>query len=1168
MSVDNYTWNLLCRYIELKEEQAAAFARKSILVFLMEDTYNCLLTLINDSEIHLQREWLINRLHLIVHTGIDFLLSLDDAAAVTNIIRGGPSWFTNPLAMRILQEKRKNEDLKFQSIQLIQTITEHKNKLREEAVKKPAIKEAITQFFLTNDEEQKIRLLKQAMTSIKGETAAVPAYVQFLLGSTYATRLQGVRSVNLETAIGYFNKALSFYTKNEYPYNWSAVQNGLGRCYAIYQTGDPGNNIEKAIECFTNSLEGFTAAESPYDWALSQNNLGASYLERIKGNKAENIQRAIAYFTNALEVQHPDFTPGDWAMTMSNLGNAYNNAQHPDSVSTAKKAIGYYKEALSVYTKEDSPFDWANTQVKIADAYQTMAADAREENLERSLHHATLSLKVLSSTNAPNIWAYAQSVLGAAYMERIKGERLENLELAIEHITAALRVNTREHAPYSWAIHHLNLGNCYRKRLRGNAIDNQEKAIQHLQQSLQMLNRSGFPNDWAAAQHMLGIAYCDRLTGDKADNYEKAIKYYQDALTVRTPENVLSNWIESMNNLGNTYKNRIHGNKADNLEKAIACYAPLEKMTDLSENPRMWAIVQYNSGLAFMERINGDAEQNKAAAVRYFQRALTIHTPLTEPIECFKISINLGKLYFRDAKYAEAREAFEPCHQSIEHMRTQSAREYSRRQLAAECREMYEMMVYACLSMHDIDKAFYYVSAAKARIFADKLGALGEQPSKMLQNDPAFSESWNLINGLRQEIDELISRREFIYTRGEYIGEDGVSLAATLEIRQTKLALLLEDLYFRFPELSLTGNAPIADPGQIRQLSKNLGNIPLVEYYQHHGGWGAFVICPEDIKYVDLPGISDELISGIKQCMIDYENGVLAGNDPNTYTNGLSTHLSDLYRAAIHPLAGLLPAEGPLVIAAAKDLHLLPFNIAYNTENKKYLTDLYTITYIPSLTALYVLHKQQRSAGPLQTRRTLLSVVYSAAGSGLSPLPNAKKEAKIIADYFLPAPPSIYLHEQEATPQQVLSACGQQQFDTIHFSCHGYFNFNDPENSGLVLKGGLLTVERIQTALRLPNRPVIILSACQTGLSRPGEGDEAVGLIQSFFAAGAGSVISSQWSVNDLSTKEFFQIFYEKCKTMKMAAALRAAMLAIRQEQKWQHPVYWAAFKITGLQDL
>lgn len=165
----------------------------------------------------------------------------------------------------------------------------------------------------------------------------------------------------------------------------------------------------------------------------------------------------------------------------------------------------------------------------------------------------------------------------------------------------------------------------------------------------------------------------------------------------------------------------------------------------------------------------------------------------------------------------------------------------------------------------------------------------------------------------------------------------------------------------------------------------------------------------------------------------------------------------------------------------------------------------------------------------------------------------------------MPAPPSVHLHEQSATPQKVLEACEKNQFHTVHFSCHGHFNFNDPDSSGLLLNTGLLTVERIKTELRLTNYPAVILSACQTGQFRPEEGDEAVGLIHSFFSAGAGSVISSQWSVEDKSTKELFKIYCEKCKIMKTSEALREAMLTIRREQNWFQPIFWAPFKITGL---
>jgi CHAT domain-containing protein len=88
------------------------------------------------------------------------------------------------------------------------------------------------------------------------------------------------------------------------------------------------------------------------------------------------------------------------------------------------------------------------------------------------------------------------------------------------------------------------------------------------------------------------------------------------------------------------------------------------------------------------------------------------------------------------------------------------------------------------------------------------------------------------------------------------------------------------------------------------------------------------------------------------------------------------------------------------------------------------------------------------------------------------------------------------------------------------------------------------------------------LSACQTGLGAIHEGDEIVGFVRAFFYAGADSILSSLWSVEDLATRDLMVAFYENLKTKGKREALREAELKVKEQ--YPHPFYWAAFRLTG----
>src|SRR6185437_8708242 len=99
------------------------------------------------------------------------------------------------------------------------------------------------------------------------------------------------------------------------------------------------------------------------------------------------------------------------------------------------------------------------------------------------------------------------------------------------------------------------------------------------------------------------------------------------------------------------------------------------------------------------------------------------------------------------------------------------------------------------------------------------------------------------------------------------------------------------------------------------------------------------------------------------------------------------------------------------------------------------------------------------------------------------------------------------------------------QCKIIHFAVHGISTPNFPERDALVLgrqpnsktDDGLLQVRQI-AQLKL-NADLVTLSACNTGTGKL-EGEEGIiGLTQAFLFAGARTVASSLWPVDDTSTE-------------------------------------------------
>lgn len=93
---------------------------------------------------------------------------------------------------------------------------------------------------------------------------------------------------------------------------------------------------------------------------------------------------------------------------------------------------------------------------------------------------------------------------------------------------------------------------------------------------------------------------------------------------------------------------------------------------------------------------------------------------------------------------------------------------------------------------------------------------------------------------------------------------------------------------------------------------------------------------------------------------------------------------------------------------------------------------------------------------------------------------------------------------------------------------------------------------------------LLVLSACETAT---GDTRAILGLAGVAIRAGTASVLGTLWAVNDLSTAEFMNNFYQKLQqpNMTKAEALRQTQLDfINQDSKIYHPYFWAPFVLLG----
>lgn len=91
------------------------------------------------------------------------------------------------------------------------------------------------------------------------------------------------------------------------------------------------------------------------------------------------------------------------------------------------------------------------------------------------------------------------------------------------------------------------------------------------------------------------------------------------------------------------------------------------------------------------------------------------------------------------------------------------------------------------------------------------------------------------------------------------------------------------------------------------------------------------------------------------------------------------------------------------------------------------------------------------------------------------------------------------------------------------------------------------------------NADMVVLSACETGIGKLQRGEGIISLARAFAYAGAKSIITSLWAVNDTKTKDLMVSFYKNLRKGKSKSeALREAKLSLIDKNL--HPYYWAGF--------
>jgi CHAT domain-containing protein len=357
----------------------------------------------------------------------------------------------------------------------------------------------------------------------------------------------------------------------------------------------------------------------------------------------------------------------------------------------------------------------------------------------------------------------------------------------------------------------------------------------------------------------------------------------------------------------------------------------------------------------------------------------------------------------------------------------------------------------------------------------------------------------------------------------------------------------------------------IAHPVPLTELQRSLhANTVLIEYVLAEPNSYALAITRETVTPYRLPSKS------------------VIETDANHYRKEIHDRKEDrglaqqLFSELLEPIKQY-DENVDLVIIPDGSLHLLPFSAL--ADSSAYVLKTHTVDVAPSSTVYEMLERRSESreavdmpyigvaawTQPADTRNPILRAINGPQRSQLIPLPDSRKEVETIAE-DLPHPSTILLGA-DATESR-FKQVSMDSTEVVHLALHGYADLDYPDRSALVFapeqssstEDGLLQVREIR-GLHLKAK-LITLSACNTGVGPVGEAGVA-NLVNAFIEAGADSVVSTLWELEDHTTEHLMTQFYAKLANHERKVdALRAAQLELLN--KGVPPYYWASFQVVG----
>ena len=490
-------------------------------------------------------------------------------------------------------------------------------------------------------------------------------------------------------------------------------------------------------------------------------------------------------------------------------------------------------------------------------------------------------------------------------------------------------------------------------------------------------------------------------------------------------------------------------------------------------------------------------------------KAMQLYVPLPMLLE---ISPYIAQNYMKQKNYEKASEIYDLHFQFISAIRSNTINTQYRERMQANNLKNYKNALYANLKLENAENIFNLYERFSSKTLLDTM--LSEK-SKV----DSFKENQSI---------KLLSNKT-IDTRALKIKKD-----KTTAKTRSSLSMHIENII----------DAKILTSKEADKIiSENA--LEVVTIFNTDDSLGLLVKDGAQSKVYKLDISKNEL----KEFVSTYVDLIKSKSDSNQLnlflkSNGVGSFLTN----------HLFNSEKPVMILVDESLKTFPFS-ALVSKNKYLIEQRELFTHVSFNIANSMKSIKNINNGKFVT----FGDPYLNLGE-FAQLKYAKEESIDAAKLFS----SKSYIGKEATQEELKKSF--EDYKVVHVAAHAFFNPTNPMLSGLVVPSKNDTNDYLY-AYELYHTPVnsdtVILSACETGVSKTTNANEINGVIKPFIFHGVKDIYASLWQVDDEGSKELTLKFLQNYKDTKSSKkSLQKAVVSMIKDKKYSKAYYWAPFTL------